>query len=162
MAKHDYSAAISEFNIAIEQNPTSSEAHRLLGQCWLLLKKNREALRELQIAVELGPDSWLSHHYLGTALFETQKFYAASKEFHEALRLQPSADNHYSLAACLITMGDYDEALAELNTAAHLEPARDLYQQRREELMKLMKAGKSRRVEIPSHFEIGTGSTQAK
>ena len=44
-----------------------------------------------------------------------------------------------------------------LYTAAHLDPARDLYQQRREELVKLMKAGKSRHLEIPSHFEVGAG-----
>jgi tetratricopeptide (TPR) repeat protein len=154
MAKRDYAAAVPEWQKAILQNPTSADPHRLLGQTFLLLHQQRDALRELQIAVELSPDSPVSHHYLGTALFEIQKFYAASKEFREALRLQPNANNHYSLAACLITMGDYDDALLELNAAARLDPAQGLYQQRREELIRLMKASKSGRVEIPSHFEV--------
>jgi tetratricopeptide (TPR) repeat protein len=162
MAKHDYVSAVAELRLAIQKNPTAAEQHRLLGQSFLLLHRQSEALRELQIAVELEPDSALSHHYLGTALFEVQKFYAASKEFHEALRLQPSADNHYSLAACLISMGDYDEALIELNAAARINPAQSLYQQRREELVKLMKASRTRRVEVPSHFEMGSSQAAPK
>jgi tetratricopeptide (TPR) repeat protein len=63
---------------------------------------------------------------------------AAEKEFREAIRLNASPDNHYSLAACLMTMDRYEEALAELETAARLDPERTLYRARRDELLKLM------------------------
>jgi tetratricopeptide (TPR) repeat protein len=105
----------------------------------LLDNKPQDALRELRLAVSLNPDSDLAHHMLGTALFEQQELQAAEKEFREALRLNPSADNHYSLAACLMSLDRYDEALAELETAARLDPERPLYRARREELLKLMK-----------------------
>jgi tetratricopeptide (TPR) repeat protein len=50
-----------------------------------------------------------------------------------------SADNHYSLAACLMSMDRYEEALSELEVAAKIDPERTLYRARREELLKLMK-----------------------
>ena len=42
-----------------------------------------------------------------------------------------------------MSMGRYDAALAELDTAARLEPAQDLYRTRKQELLKLMKASRS-------------------
>ena len=67
-----------------------------------------------------------------------QSFADAEKEFREALRLEPTAQNHYSLAACLMAMSRNDEALAQLEIAAHLDPTQNLYRARREELMKAM------------------------
>ena len=71
-------------------------------------------------------------------LFRQQQLAAAEKEFREALRLNASPDNHYALAACLMTMDRYEEALAELESAARLDPERKLYRARRDELIKLM------------------------
>jgi Flp pilus assembly protein TadD len=94
--------------------------------------------------VQLDPDSALAHHYLGTALFNGEEFKAAETEFRQALRLLPNADNHYYLAACLMSMGRYNAALTELDTAARLEPAQDLYRNRKQELLKLMRASNVR------------------
>jgi Flp pilus assembly protein TadD len=106
--------------------------------------KLQEGVRELRLAIALNPDSDASHHILGTALFQQQQLPGAEKEFREALRLNNSPDNHYSLAACLMTLDRYDEALAELEIAARLDPARPLYRARRDELLKLMKQTNSR------------------
>jgi tetratricopeptide (TPR) repeat protein len=81
---------------------------------------------------------------LGTALFQQGQLHPAEKEFREALRLNASADNHYSLAACLMGMDRYDEALAELESAYRMAPDKQLYRARREELIKLMKETNSR------------------
>ena len=144
MAKEDYPAAIAELKLAILQHPTGSAEHRVLGQALLLSGQQKEAVRELRLAVALDPDSPLAHHYLGTALFQAEQWSAAAEEFQQALRLQPTATNHYSLAACLMSIGNYDQALAELDTAARLEPGQDLYRARKQELLKLMKATKTR------------------
>jgi tetratricopeptide (TPR) repeat protein len=80
----------------------------------------------------------LSHHYLGTALFDLQFFDDAEVELREALRLEPTAQNHFSLAACLLASNRNDEALAELEIASRLDPARALYRARTEELLRLM------------------------
>jgi tetratricopeptide (TPR) repeat protein len=69
---------------------------------------------------------------------------AAEKEFREALRVNASADNHFSLAACLMSLDRYQEALSEIDAATKLDPDRTLYRARREELMKLIKDTNSR------------------
>jgi Flp pilus assembly protein TadD len=104
----------------------------------LLAGQPEQALQELQAAVYLSPDSALAHHYLGTALFEVQSFENAEKEFREAVRLEPTAQNHYSLAACLMAMGHNDQALAELENASRLDPSQPMYRARQGELLKLM------------------------
>jgi len=98
----------------------------------------------LRLAVSLNPDSDLAHHLLGTALFEQQQLQAAEKEFREALRVNASADNHYSLAACLMSLDRYEEALSELEIASRLDPERQIYRARREELLRLMNETSSR------------------
>jgi len=138
MSKKDYGNAIDELKLAVQQNPTGSAEHRALGEALLLDDKLEEGVRELRVAVSLNPDSDAAHHALGTALFQQQQLPAAEKEFREALRLNASPDNHYSLAACLMSMDRYEEALSELETAARLDPERKLYRARRDELQKLM------------------------
>lgn len=144
MAKKNYDDAVSELQIALRQNPTGSTEHRVLGQALLLDNRPEEALREFRLAVSLNPDSDVSHHFLGAVLFQQQQLHAAEKEFREALRLKPSADNHYSLAACLMSLDRYEEALSELELASRLDPQRPLYRARREELLKLMKGPNAR------------------
>ncbi|HEY1657494.1 MAG TPA: tetratricopeptide repeat protein [Candidatus Sulfotelmatobacter sp.] len=144
MAKKEYGAAIGEFKQAVLQNPISASEHRMLGQALVLNDQLEDGVHELRLAVTLNPDSEEAHHFLGTALFQQQQTAAAEKEFREALRLNSSAENHYSLAACLMTLDRYDEALAELDAAARLAPERTLYRARREELMKLINETNSR------------------
>lgn len=144
MAKNNYGAAVTELRLALRQNPTGANEHRILGQALLLDNRPEEALGELRQAVALNPDSDAAHHLLGTALFQQQQLHAAEKEFREAIRLSATAENHYSLAACLMSLDRYDEALKELEVASSLDPERTLYRARREELLKLMKDSTSR------------------
>ena len=138
MSKKDYGSAIDELLLSVRQNPTGATEHRVLGEALLLNDKIDDGVRELRLAVSLNPDSDSAHRALGTALFQQRLLPAAEKEFREALRLNASPDNHYSLAACLMSMDRYEEALSELQTAARLDPERKLYQARRDELQKLI------------------------
>lgn len=140
MAKQDYVAALPELRLAVGENPTGSAEHRVLGQALLLLHQQQDAVRELRRAVELDPDSSLAHHFLGTAFFQTSQWEAAAREFKLALHLEPSAGNHYSLAACLISLGRYNDALTELESAISLQPDQELYRSRKEELLRLLGA----------------------
>jgi superkiller protein 3 len=144
LSKKQYAKAIAELQLSILQNPTSSSEHRMLGQALILNDRLEEGVHELRLAVTLNPDSEDAHRFLETALFQEQQLTAAEKEFREALRLNASPENHYSLAACLMTMDRYEEALSELDSAARLAPDRTLYRARREELIKLMKETTSR------------------
>jgi tetratricopeptide (TPR) repeat protein len=142
MSKRDYPSAIRELQAAIAANPTGAVEQRVLGQALLLSGKDQEAVEVLRKAVALNPESGLGHHYLGTALVNTQQLAEAEKEFREALRLEPSADNHYSLAACLMALNQYEEALGELEIASRMDPSQNLYRARMQEVVRLITTSK--------------------
>ena len=142
MSKRDYPSAIRELRSAIAVNPTGAVEQRVLGQALLLSGKDQEAVDALRKAVSLNPESGLGHHYLGTALVNTQQLAEAEKEFREALRLEPSAQNHYSLAACLMALNQYEEALGELEIASRMDPTQNLYRARMQEVVRLITATK--------------------
>ncbi len=142
MSKRDYPSAIRELRLAIATNPAGAAEHRVLGQALLLSGKDQEAVDVLREAVTLNPESGLGHHYLGMALVNTQQLAEAEKEFREALRLEPSAQNHYSLAACLMALDQYEEALGELEIAARMDPSQNLYRARMQEVVRLMNTPK--------------------
>ena len=142
MSKRDYPSAIRELKAAIAANPAGAAEHRVLGQALLLSGKDEEAVDVLRKAVTLNPESGLAHHYLGTALVNTQQLAAAEKEFREALRLEPSAQNHYSLAACLMALNQYEEALGELEIASRMDPSQNLYRARMQEVVRLITSTK--------------------
>lgn len=142
MSKRDYPSAIRELHAAIEANPSGASERRVLGQVLLLSGKDEEAVEVLREALSLNPESGLAHHYLGTALVNTQHLPEAEKEFREALRLEPSALNHYSLAACLMALNQYEEALGELEIASRMDPSESLYRARMQELVRLITTSK--------------------
>ncbi len=142
MSKRDYLSAIRELQAAIAANPAGAAEHRVLGQALLLSGKDQEAVDVLRQAVTLNPESSLAHHYLGTALVNTQQLAEAEKEFREALRLEPSAQNHYSLAACLMALNHYEEALGELEIASRMDPSQNLYRARMQEVVRLITTSK--------------------
>jgi len=142
MSKRDYPSAIRELRAAIAANPTGAAEHRVLGQALLLSGKDEEAVEVLRQAVALNPDSGLGHRYLGTALVNTQHLAEAEEEFREALRLEPSAQNHYLLAACLMALDHYEDALAELEIASRMDPSENLYRARMQEVVRLLTSSK--------------------
>ncbi len=142
MSKRDYSSAIRELKAAITTNPAGAAEHRVLGQALLLEGRDQEAVDVLRQAVTLNPESSLGHHYLGTALVNTQQLAEAEKQFREALRLEPSAQNHYSLAACLMALNQYEQALGELEIASRMDPSENLYRARMQEVVRLITASK--------------------
>ncbi len=142
MSKRDYPSAIRELHAAIAANPTGAAEHRVLGQALLLSGKDEEAVEVLRQAVALNPDSGVGHRYLGTALVNTQHLAEAEKEFREALRLDPTAQNHYSLAACLMALDHYEDALAELEIASRMDPSESLYRARMQEVVRLLTTSK--------------------
>ena len=142
MSKRDYPSAIRELKLAIAANPAGAAEHRVLGQALLLSGKDQEAVEVLRKAVTLNPESSAGHHYLGTALVNTQQLAEAEKEFRTALSLEPNAENHYSLAACLMAVNQYEAALGELEIAARMDPSQNLYRARMQEVVRLITASK--------------------
>jgi len=72
----------------------------------------------------------------------TQQLGEAEKEFRTALRLEPSAQNHYALAACLMALDRYEEALGELEIASRMDPNENLYRARMQEAARMITTSK--------------------
>ena len=99
---------------------------------------------EEAVPAEVRPDDAAADFYYAAALNLTGDLASARDALEGSLQLQPNASNHYFLAACLIGLNNYDEALAELEVAAKLEPQQNLYRARKQELLKLMRVSSPR------------------
>jgi Flp pilus assembly protein TadD len=69
---------------------------------------------------------------------------AALAQFQDAVRIEPTAEHHFALAACLMSLGKDSDALAEMEAASRLDPDKKLYNARKEELQRLMKSNSVR------------------
>src|SRR5205823_13862320 len=119
-------------------DPSSASEHRALGQLLLLSTQLQEAARELRVSVQLDPNAGTSHYYLGTAVVELQQGPAALTEFQQAVRVEPAAEHHFALAACLMSLGKDSDALAEMEEESRQDTDKKIYNARKEELLHLM------------------------
>lgn len=123
---------------ALELEPNFARAHAALADVWLIrgqdtrevgLFGRRESALEQRVfakirrALELDPNSAEAHASLGMAHWVTWQPVAGERALREAIRLNPSyASAHQWLGRVLLFQGRMDEALAELKTAATLDP----------------------------------------
>lgn len=101
----EYDKAISELEVAIEQEAGNSDLHFLLGQAYNQsgqLEKAADAFREV---LELNPESAAAHHNLGVTYYQLQDLESAIDEFERALEIDPDdPDTHYQLGATYLTL----------------------------------------------------------
>lgn len=57
MEKENYTAAAEELSKAVELSPDNILAHTLLGECYLTLKRPKEALRSFKMVLFLAPNN---------------------------------------------------------------------------------------------------------
>ncbi len=77
-------AAVKSFEKAISLDPTSAEAHSLLGSAQAKAGKYREAEENLRKAVKLDPNYGEGYYYLGIFLQEQGKQKEAEEAFQKA------------------------------------------------------------------------------
>lgn len=77
-------AAVKSFEKAIGLDPTSAEAHSLLGSALAKAGKYREAEENLRKAVKLDPNYGEGYYYLGIFLQEQGKQQEAEAAFQKA------------------------------------------------------------------------------
>lgn len=132
-----YSAAISTLQSAQSQNPTSAATYFWMGRTFFEIQDFNNAIVQFQKAVSLDGKSseyhqWLGRAYGGKADKEKSFFVArnAKGQFETAVKLDPSnvaarrdlAD--YCMNAPWIVGGSKDEALAQVNAIAAIDPVR--------------------------------------
>lgn len=123
--------AIAYFNRAIANDPSYALAYAGLADAyttesdWLL--SPREALPKAEAAARksLAFDDNLAeaHEALAHALLHEWRLPEADREFHRALLLNPSSTTtYYTYAEYLASIGQADQAIAQMNKALTIDP----------------------------------------
>jgi len=119
----DVSAAIAQYEKALEIRSDYALAHHNLGVALGRMGKVVRAVESFKKAVDLAPRSALFHHDLGLALHQMENYTDAIEAFQESIRLKPDYVLGYSsLGHSLRRRGDVAEAIRALKKAIGLEP----------------------------------------
>lgn len=123
-AEHRFDQAESALQKAIQCDGTYLDSFALLGQLYTSEKKFEQSEAVLQQGLRLAPSSWGLRYQMGRAHFELGKYQEAARDFEEAAASHPDmpADFHAQLANTYIEMGEFDKALAEIDTYLYLDP----------------------------------------
>ncbi len=125
---------IEEQEQSLKDYPDSAWGH--LGQALSLriglrygwIDGDEEAMRKRMIdlarrGVELDPNNFLAYHALGRALMFNRDIEGAATAFRRAIELNPSSSFARSaLTLALTRLGKTDEALAEIEVTARIDP----------------------------------------
>lgn len=121
----NYDDAIAEEKMAIQLDPKSSGARRILGMIYANIGKHDDAIALLQESCKLNPSSFSAHRDLGSAYSAAGKTDDALLMWKKAAEIQP--DNvaiHSRLATTLSKQEKYPEAISEATQAVKLNPAK--------------------------------------
>ena len=106
---------------ALSLPPELSYAHYNLGNVYVRLGRDADALEPFRTALRYNPDAFYAAFNLGNALQRLGALPEAIQAYDQALRIKPDlAGAHHNLATVYLRMGDYPSA------AQHYQEALDL------------------------------------
>jgi len=115
--------AIQAYRQAVQQLPSSAQAHQRLARALSLAGDLDGAQRENRQAIALDAGNALAHGNLGWVLGLQKHFREAAAEERTAIQLDPSnATAHLTLGLALTSLGDYDGAIQANQKVIELDP----------------------------------------
>jgi Flp pilus assembly protein TadD len=131
LERHEYQAAIEEFEQALAGEPDNADLHAILGIAyWRKAAEQHDtaaetaAVREFRDALKLRPDDSGVHNNLGLTLQLEGQLKEAESEFETAVKLKPGYAKAYAnLGALRREMDDVAGAIKDIETALKLDPA---------------------------------------
>jgi tetratricopeptide (TPR) repeat protein len=121
-ARHLYSNAVTQYDLALKLKPSSPELHNELGDTLLAVGRADEAIDQYRTATRLNPNFPQAWTNLGIALAQKGLLKEAESSFRKVIELtplQPSA--HFNLALNLNAQGRTNEGAAEIQQGRKLE-----------------------------------------
>ncbi len=124
----DYQGAISQFELALKQDPNYAPAYAGLAEAWYLLRgSDRVGLDKLkefsQKALDL--DQNLADAHVAAAIHAKSQmdWKRAESEFKRAIALNPNhARAYFYYASCLFDLGRFEEARRQIDLAERADP----------------------------------------
>ena len=108
---------------AVKLNPTESKAHYNLGMLYLTEGDVDQSLASFRKAVAINPGYTEAHHALARILWRQQQCEEAVPHFKAFLDTTPeNVESRINQAICHVTLGDYAEAWALLETGLDAFP----------------------------------------
>ncbi len=118
-----YALAEQELHQLLAINPDDSEAHALLGLCYLKTTRYPEAFTAATRAIALDPESDYNHRLLSLVYEREKNLPEAEKSARQAITLNPDYAFGYSLLArILFNQNRLDEALEAVETGLRCDP----------------------------------------
>ncbi len=131
----NYATAMNTLRALVSQSPGSAEDHFWLGRCYYEVRDYNNAVSELEKATQLDPNSSVYHDWLGRgygAVAAREKSFLLArrvkKEFQAAVQADGSNIDarrdleEYLIQAPWIVGGSKDDALAQVNAIAQINP----------------------------------------
>lgn len=114
--------ALADLDQIILLQPGDLDALYLRGSLLRQVGQVDAALRDLNQVLALRPDLPAALDERGQAFSLTGRLDAAREDFFHAAELEPTADRHYRCGATLSCLGDYLNALSQLDKAITIDP----------------------------------------
>ena len=103
----DAQGAVESYLQSIKLQPNSALAYLNLGQAYLKLQKDRDAIKALKESIKLNPKIAETYYGLGFSSFRMGRFRDAADAFKKATTLEPRmAKAHYGLGLAYQELGD--------------------------------------------------------
>lgn len=118
----DYNKALIEIDTALRKDPQNGDYLRRMGLCLYHLDRFDEARDYLDQACTYQESIYLNHQSLGWACEKLYDYEGERDAFKKAVECKPdSAGLHYCLSRAYTWLGDYSEALYQVNEALDLD-----------------------------------------
>jgi tetratricopeptide (TPR) repeat protein len=115
--------AISEFDRAIELDPTNGTAYAFRGIAFLQKGSTERAIADLSQGIVLEPTNALAFDNRGHAYSELGRFEKAISDLTQAIKLDPGMSAAFRRRAdAYEKTGDFPKAIADLNKSIELAP----------------------------------------
>ena len=102
----DAPGAIAFYQQSLKVAPSSAEVQLALGHAYLMLQKDRDAIKAFKESIKLNPDAAETHYGLGYSYFRIGRFREAADAFKKATTLDPRmAKAHYGLSLSYQELG---------------------------------------------------------
>jgi len=119
-----YDQAVTEFQRALQVDPTSDDAYRGLAFAYEHLGKTAEAEQTYRRAVAVRPQYWAGYNWLGTFFFRQGRFQEAATMFQQVTEFAPDSFRGYqNLGGAYTALGRFDLAVPTLERSVQLRPS---------------------------------------
>ncbi|MGD0629655.1 MAG: tetratricopeptide repeat protein [Terracidiphilus sp.] len=116
--------ATSEVEKALQLDPRSAEAYGVQSEVFEAEGRGNDAIASVQKAIDLAPDYWRWQVALGNYFYTGGKLEEAAEQYRKAVALTPdNATALLDLGLASLQLGQYDDALNNLQKSAQAEPS---------------------------------------